>query len=46
MEISPVFIDYATIRQDYIGGDLPVLNDGRVFRVDPDGEVEYSTDVR
>lgn len=46
MEISPVFIDYVTIRQDYFSGGLPVLNDGRVLKVDADGEIEYSTDVR
>ncbi len=46
MEISSVFIDYVTIRQDYFGGGLPVLNDGRVLKVDSDGEIEYSTDVR
>lgn len=46
MEISPVFIDYVTIRQDHIGGGLPVLNDGRVLRIDCDGEVESSTDLR
>lgn len=46
MEISPVFVDYLTIRQDHIGGGLPVLNDGRVIRVDFDGQVECSTDIR
>lgn len=43
---SSVFIDFVTIRQEHFDGGLPVLNDGCVMKIDADGEIEYSTDVR
>lgn len=42
----PFFIDYLTIRQSHISGGLPVINGGRVIRVDVNGEVEYVLDAR
>lgn len=42
----PAFIDYLTIRQDYPEGGLPVLNGGKVIRIDSDGQVEYCLDAR
>lgn len=46
MEISPIFIDYVTIRQVHIGGGLPVLNSGYVVRLNSNDEIEFTTDVR
>lgn len=42
----PVFIDYLTIRQVHSGGNLPIINGGRVLRIDSDGEIEYLLDTR
>ncbi len=46
MNFSSVFVDYLTIRQDHPEGDLPILNGGRVIRIDSDGELEYMLDAR
>lgn len=42
----PVFVDFLTIRQVHDGGKLPVINGGRVLRIDSDGQIEYSVDTR
>lgn len=42
----PFFVDYLTIRQSHISGGLPVINGGRVVRIDSDGEIEYVLDTR
>ena len=41
---SSVFVDWLTIRQQRPEGGLPVVNQGRVWAVDEDGEVEWTTD--
>lgn len=46
MSFSSVFVDYLTVRQDHPEGGLPILNGGRVIRIDADGEVEYMLDSR
>lgn len=46
MEQIPFFVDYLTIRQTHHTGGLPVINGGRVVRIDSDGEVEYIVDRR
>ena len=46
MSFFPAFVDYLTIRQDYPEGGLPILNGGRVIRIDADGEIDYSLDAR
>jgi len=46
MNVIPVFVDYLTIRQVHDGGKLPVINGGRVLRIDSDGEIEYTVDTR
>lgn len=46
MNLIPVFVDYLTIRQVHEGGKLPVINGGRVLRIDSDGEIEYTVDTR
>lgn len=46
MSSVPFFVDYLTIRQSYPEGGLPVINGGRVIRIDSDGEVEYVLDAR
>jgi hypothetical protein len=42
----PAFVDYATIRQEHPEGGLPVIHDGKVIRIDADGEIEYCVDRR
>ena len=42
---APVFIDFLTIRQIHDGGNLPIINGGRVVRIDADGAIEYSVDT-
>lgn len=42
----PVFVDYLTIRQVHSEGKLPIINGGRVVRIDADGEIEYTIDTR
>ena len=46
MSQIPFFVDYLTIRQTHQSRNLPVINGGRVVRVDADGEVEYVLDTR
>jgi replication protein CRI/X family protein len=46
MSQIPFFVDYLTIRQTHQSCNLPVINGGRVVRVDADGEVEYVIDTR
>lgn len=46
MNLIPVFVDYLTIRQVHDGGKLPIINGGRVLRIDSDGEIEYTVDTR
>ena len=43
---APFFVDYLTIRQVHDGGNLKVINGGRVVRIDADGEIEYMVDAR
>lgn len=42
----PIFIDWVTIRQDRPEGGVPVLNGGKVIRIDADGSVEWQVDQR
>ncbi len=46
MNLIPVFVDYLTVRQVHDGGKLPIINGGRVVRIDSDGEIEYTVDTR
>jgi Phage replication protein CRI/Phage X family len=46
MNPFPVFVDYLTIRQVHESGNLPIINGGRVVRIDSDGEIEYVLDTR
>jgi hypothetical protein len=46
MNLIPVFVDYLTIRQAHPEGGLPVINGGRVLRIDSDGSIEYAIDTR
>lgn len=46
MSQIPFFVDYLTIRQSHVSGGLPVINGGRVVRIDSDGEIEYVVDTR
>ncbi|MDR4513150.1 phage/plasmid replication protein [Nitrosomonas sp.] len=46
MSKIPFFVDYLTIRQSHVSGGLPIINGGRVVRVDADGEIEYVLDTR
>jgi len=41
---SSVFCDWVTLRQEHPGGGVPVVNNGRVWAVDSDGVVEWTTD--
>lgn len=46
MVSAPYFVDYLTIRQIHDGGKLPIINGGRIVRIDSDGEIEYCLDTR
>lgn len=41
-DIDGVFVDYLTVRQNN-NGSYPDLNDGRVVRIDADGNIVYDT---
>lgn len=43
---APFFVDYLTIRQVHESGKLPIINGGRVVRIDSDGQIEYMLDTR
>jgi len=39
----PIFIDYLSMKQTHPEGDLPVINQGCVWSIDENGEVEWTT---
>ncbi|GBG13179.1 acriflavin resistance protein [Novimethylophilus kurashikiensis] len=44
--MTDVFCDWITIYEDHPEGGLPIINDGAVWAVDSDGQVEWRTEKK